>query len=147
MGQGGAVQRIARRFGPWIAAAFAVTLIVIAGYIATGSESGDVVVEQNPGVQALIPERGSEILQQDRVGADLSPGYDGALAINGVEIPDAQLATDRREDLNYIVFQPGEGRVLEQLDAETNCAEVIVWRIADGPERASAPLRWCFEVL
>lgn len=138
---------MARRFGPWIAGIFAVGLIVVAGRIATGGDGGDVVVEQNPGVQGLIPERGAEILQQGRVGADLAPGWEGRLSINGTEIPDNQIATDRREDLNYLVFQPGEGRAIEALDPAANCAEVVVWRIEDGPERSQSPLRWCFEVL
>lgn len=84
-----------------------------------------------PGVEALIPERGDEVLQQQRVGIDLEPGYVvrsfgispdarcGAL----VEVVDFAPVTG---GLNQYLFQPDEGKPIIALAPDTNCVRIQI---------------------
>lgn len=106
----------------------------------------DAQVTGNVAIDALIPARGSKtVVRQSEVGADLSFEYTGVLSINGIQIPDEQLVADN--GLNRIVFKPSAGKVISALDSSTNCAEIVVWRVTDGPGAALPPIRWCFEAL
>ena len=79
------------------------------------------------------------MLRQAELGIDLAPGYDGTLAVNGVEIP---VEEQRRvPEQNQVFFTPGEGKVVERLLAGPNCATAIVWKAADGPGTAERPDR------
>ena len=84
------------------------------------------------------------MVRQAELGVDLAPGYDGTIAVNGVEIPvDEQR---RVPEQNEVYFTPGEGKVVERLLAGPNCATAIVWKAADGrgtPNDQS--FTWCFE--
>ena len=53
------------------------------------------------------------MLRQAELGIDLAPGYDGTLAVNGVDIP----VEDQRRvpEQNEVFFTPGEGKAVEQL--------------------------------
>jgi len=78
----------------------------------------------------LTPESGAQVPRQSPVGADLAPGYDGRLTINGIAIPEEQMvgardpATVDPADLarngvrpnnrNSVYFQPGPGKVIEE---------------------------------
>ena len=64
-------------------------------------------------VERFIPKPNDEVLRQAELGIDLAPGYDGTLAVNGVDIP---VEEQRRvPEQNEVFFTPGEGKAVEQL--------------------------------
>jgi hypothetical protein len=95
-------------------------------------------------IEQYIPVEGNKIFQQAPVGIDLSPGYDGTLALNGVAIPDDEL--DKTPALNLVMFTPGPGKSVETYSEGQNCALATFWQIKDGPGIATSR-SWCFSVL
>jgi hypothetical protein len=67
------------------------------------------------------------------------------LTLNDVMIPDNQLEPD--DGNNRIIFRPGDGKAITQLDGRQNCASVSYWRVELGPATAGPPYRWCFNVI
>jgi hypothetical protein len=117
--------------------------IIIAAAFMASTEPEPLVGQ--PALEAIFPTDGADILAQDRVGADLAPGYEGELVINGITIPENQL--DQDNGLNQLVFRPAEGKVLRALDPDRNCARITFWRVEDGRQAAGPPRQWCFSVL
>jgi hypothetical protein len=91
-------------------------------------------------IEALIPEENAEILRQDRVGVDLVPGWFASLSINGVPIPDEEL--NGTASLGLYFFQAREGRVVEELQADRNCATATLHPFADP--QTTQRITWCF---
>lgn len=91
-------------------------------------------------IEALIPEENAEVLRQDRVGVDLVPGWFAELTINGVPIPDDEL--NSTESLGLYFFQAREGRVIEELQADRNCATATLRPFADP--QTTQRVTWCF---
>ena len=84
------------------------------------------------------------MLRQAELGIDLAPGYDGTLAVNGIDIP----VEDQRRvpEQNQVFFTPSEGKAVEELRAGPNCASATVWKAAEGPGTANdRTFSWCFE--
>ena len=125
--------------------------IVILGLAATsGAEDGeDISVTQNPAVDALIPDRESEILQGDQIGIDLAEGYAGALTIEtsdgrNIPVPTDEIDSNFQDNLGRFLFRPGEGKVLDALPPQSNCVTATYWRVVNPED--SQTIRWCFEV-
>jgi hypothetical protein len=119
-----------------------------AGIRATDTDDGDPVTGSGrpDAVEHVIPGPGDEVVRQAELGIDLAPGYDGALAVNGVEIPidEARLVPEQ----NQVFFTPGEGKAVEQLRAGPNCVEAVMWKASAGRGTADdLTYRWCFEAL
>ncbi|MPY95894.1 MAG: hypothetical protein GEV08_23410 [Acidimicrobiia bacterium] len=132
---------IARKLLVPVVILLALGLFAAAGFMAADPDEplvGSRALEQ------LFPARDAEILRQGLVGVDLAPGWAGRLRIDGVAIPPDQLEQDN--GLNQILFEPDEGKVIEQLSPQENCAEITYWQVAEGADRAGPPLRWCFRV-
>jgi hypothetical protein len=97
-------------------------------------------------VEHFIPGEGDSVIRQSELGVDLAPGYEGALVINGVEIPTEDLRLVPEQ--NQVFFTPGEGKAVEQLRAGLNCVEAEAWKSADGRGTANDRFfTWCFEAL
>jgi hypothetical protein len=95
-------------------------------------------------VERFVPKAGDEVLRQAELGADLAPGYEGTILLNGVEIPEDEQR--RVPEQNQVFFTPGEGKVVERLHAGRNCAVVLAWKTADGRGTArDKSFTWCFE--
>jgi hypothetical protein len=95
-------------------------------------------------VERFIPKPDDEVVRQAELGIDLAPGYDGTIAVNGVEIPEEDQR--RVPEQNEVFFTPGEGKAVERLNAGPNCATATVWRAADGRGTANdRTFTWCFE--
>ena len=77
--------KFSRLFGPALVT-LGIILVIFALVLST-QDSGDIRVEGNPAIEALIPEADSEVLRQSAVGIDLTSGYDAQLTINGIPIP------------------------------------------------------------
>lgn len=115
----------------------------------SGSDDDEAVVNTAGPVSRLIPASGDEVLQQQRVGVVLDVRYRlTSLVIfpsdqtsGGVDVT-AQV--DHIEGLNQFEFAPGEGRLIEALSPDTNCAQANYALIARPDETGN--VRWCFEV-
>ena len=133
-------------------------LALIAMYLVAARDDGaqvDQAIAGTEGLVALIPERGANIPLQSDVGAKLSPGYRGRLAINGKAIPSTHLLRDLDNPVGEVITRPGiEGTdesgertlppVFNRLDADQNCATITLWNI-DSP-RDTNTVQWCFTV-
>lgn len=133
----------ARRFVLVFTTLVAIALFVAAGMMAdTGP--GKVNNSAGGGIEDQIPRPGDRVLRQDMVGVDLADGWTGVLAVDGVEIPEAQVI--RNQATNEILFQAGDGKVVTELTPGTRCMEAEVWQLARGPGE-SRRVSWCFEAL
>lgn len=122
-------------------AALAGAVAIVLALLLADTDNNDVTVTGNAAVDELIPPRSAEVLAQETVGIDLAPGYDAQLTINGVDIPPDQLR--HLPNLNRFTFRPDQGKVIERLQAEQNCALVTYWRQEVGPAEADT-ISWCF---
>lgn len=95
-------------------------------------------------VDRLIPASGAEVLRQSQVGIDVSEGYDAYLQINGTEIRSSDDGLIKDLGTGLILFQPGPGRPVEELNPNQNCVIAFVYEQLDGPETAQ-PVSWCFQ--
>lgn len=116
----------------------AVVLLAALGVAVWGATTGGSGAEQQLVKGAIInlsPPEGGQALRQTAVGADLAPGYDGRLTVNGIAIPEEQMegardpATLSAKDLaengvrannrNSVYFKPGPGKVIEEFQHGT----------------------------
>lgn len=95
-------------------------------------------------VDRLIPASGSEVLRQSQVGIDVADGYDAYLQINGVDVRTAEDGLIKDLGTGLILFQPGPGRPVEELEANQNCVVAFVYDQLEGPNSAT-PVSWCFQ--
>jgi hypothetical protein len=121
----------------------------VGAYLATSDEgddelgaSGDAAAGEM--VEQRIPAPNSQVPQQSTIGIDLAAGWEGTLQLNNVEIPRDQLTLT--PELARIEFTPGEGQLVEELQAGRNCVTAVVWPIAEGRD-AARQVPWCFEVV
>lgn len=93
-------------------------------------------------VESVFPEGGALNLRQVQVVADLAPGYEGTLRIDGKEVPPDdiqfepalyQVRLTPQPDSDFRTFEPGR-----------HCAMVVYWPIGRPQEVGS--YRWCFEL-
>lgn len=108
----------------------------------TGDDGAEPVVSGRD-VERLIPARNSEILAQEAVGVDLAAGFDAALLLNGVQIPEDQL--NRRTGVNEILYRPPEDGAAVEYEAGENCLVALVWSLEETRAQAR-PVSWCFNV-
>ena len=115
-----------------------------------GAEDGDdISVTQNPAIDALIPDRESEILQGDLIGIDLAEGFTAALQLETsdgrtIQIPTDEMDGNFQDNLARFTFRPGEGQVIDALPPQSNCVTATYWPIIDPSDLST--IRWCFEV-
>lgn len=102
-------------------------------------------------VERLIPESGSGILSQDRIGIDLTVDYDATLTINGTEISEEVATIDgnglhKVPEIGLVEYQPGPGKTIESLrKGQKNNVIAMVWKRSDGRSTAQ-PVAWTFQV-
>lgn len=127
---------------------FGLLLLVLA--FANGASDGtDITVSGNPAIDALIPERESEVLRRTEVGIDLAEGYQAALTIEtsdgrNIPVPSDQLDQNFQDNLGQFIFRPGPGQVLEVFPPQANCISATIWPVIDRQDAQT--IRWCFEV-
>ncbi len=115
-----------------------------------GDDGPDPAVSgRHPAVEDLIPARGSEVLQQQTVGIDLSAPYElSSLVIRPSASPGGGVEvigqTDHTAGLNRYLFSPGPGQPIAALSPDANCAVAVFAPIARRDETAT--VEWCFEV-
>ena len=131
-----------------LAIAFGVVLFGLA-FTNGADEAEDISVTQNPAVDALIPDRESEILQGDQIGIDLAEGYAAALTIETndgrtIPIPTNEIDSNFQDNLGRFLFRPAEGKVLSALPPNSNCVTATYWPIVTPED--SQTIHWCFQV-
>jgi hypothetical protein len=145
-----------RRLGASLLIAGALALII---YGFASAETGDQAVEINdPAIERVIPSRGSLVLRQAQVGADLASGYRGVLVIDGNELPteDVQTAganpsagpiTGAQFDpaLNTVLYLPREGAVLPEFAPGDHHITVVYWKMDETRDQARQ-FDWTFKV-
>jgi hypothetical protein len=115
-----------------IIAVVLLSALAVAVWGAQSADSSGNEVVNDGAVISLFPVEGGQALRQTRVGAELTPGYDGRLTVNGIAIPEEQMegardpATVDPSDLeqnglrpnnrNSVYFKPGPGKVIEEFD-------------------------------
>lgn len=137
------------RVGIAALALFGIVGLVVAALVGSGDDESDLAVTAGPAVDRVIPSPGDEVLQQQRVAVVLNARYRlSSLVIlpseNAAEGVDVTAEVDHIEGLNRFEFAPGEGRLIEALAPDTNCAIARFVLIARPEE--SDTVRWCFEV-
>ena len=123
--------------------------LVVAALVGSGEDDAQDAVTAGPAVDRVIPNPGDEVLQQQRVAVVLNARY---RLVSLVVFPSGQSTggvdvtaeVDHMEGLNRFEFAPGEGRLIEALSPDTNCALATFVLIARPEE--SDTVRWCFEV-
>jgi hypothetical protein len=142
--------------------------VVLVIFALTSARTGDDGIDRPDAIESVQPvENAVQVLQQERVVVDLQPGYEARLVIDGIELPTTvigeadvdpfeQPAPGEQVDLpttavfdpgnNVISFQPVEGALIESFTEGLHEAEVIFWKIEDGPEQALS-YRWEFTVI
>lgn len=124
-----------------------VAMFVIAGVI--GNDEAPDRALSIPGVEALIPQRGDEVLQQQRVGIDLEAGF---RLVSLTISPDARCllpievigSTRRIEGLEQWVYQPREGLPVPALAPDQNCVVATIEDITRPGEFEE--IEWVFTV-
>jgi hypothetical protein len=137
------------RFKIVAAVVLATAIAAFVGAYLSFNEGGDDPVLRSGGqdeyVEALIPDRNSQVPQQAPIGVDLVTGWTGVLVVNGVEIPEDEL--NITQELGLVEFTPADGRTVERLEGGQNCVTAIVWPLSEGRDQGSRSVTWCFEVV
>lgn len=125
-----------------------IAMFVVAALIGNSGDD-DISVSNNPGIDALIPNRGDEVLQQQPVGIDLAPGYRLVrLTISpnvNCQFPiDVTAQTRHVEGLQQYIYTPDEGRLIAALAADDNCAVAVFEEIARPGDTQT--IDWTFTV-
>lgn len=142
--------------------------IVLVAFGLTTALTGNDGINRPDAIESLQPvENAVQVLQQERVVVDLQAGYEARLVIDGIELPttiigqadvdpNEQRAPGQQIDLpttavfdpgNAVIsFQPVEGALIESFGNGIHEAQVIFWRIEDGPDQARS-YRWEFNVI
>ena len=135
--------------------------LAVAVWMVASSNSGQNADLDRDVIISLTPNDGAQALRQTEVGADLAPGYDGRLTINGVEIPEEQMvgardpSTVAPDDLaanglrannrNRVYFKPGPGKVIERFDQGT--VDIVLRYFKEGAGTEGGTVRWSIRVL
>ena len=82
-------------------------------------------------IVTLIPCPGDTELRQGVIGANLASGYQAALQVDGIEIPQDQLRTGGP---NQVYFQPGPGTETGALAPGRHTATLIYWPVNSDRE-------------
>ena len=136
----------------WLRRSFIVLALVAASaffvFATARGQHGNQGPADDPAVVQRQPGPGARVLQQAQVGAELKPGYDGRVSVNGIEIPEYEMAGAvppgssiaaaygiRPNTKQDVLFLPGKGKVIEKLPSGDVTLAVRFWRISDGPTK------------
>ena len=113
------------------------------------SGRSDQSVTSNPAIDALIPNRGDEVLQQQNVGIDLAADYQ-LVSLTISPDPNCQFPIDVTEHVRHVeglqqyLYAPGPGLPITALSADDNCAFATFQAIADPTDVQT--IDWNFTV-
>jgi hypothetical protein len=113
---------------PGRVAIVAIGLLVAANLALLGvlwQETGTEADNRPAAIEDLFPIEGSVVRPQEAFGANLSDNLQGVLYMDGVRLPEDQYSGD--EELGQVIYQPGEDKDIEELDAGEHVAIVEWW--------------------
>ena len=116
-------------------------ILIVVAIVSAVRISGDRPETEIPGIVSLVPGPGNQVLLQSPIGVVVLPAYDASLKVNGVTIPPSEINAPLNP--GEVIFQPGAGKVINELLPNVNCVEAQVWRRELGPGTA-ATREWCF---
>ena len=125
----------------------ALIALVVAGAIVglaigfSGAQKPQDLVQ--PGVDRIYPLAGDLDLRQVKIGAILRAGYEGALTLDGAQIPESDLY--REPSLYQIELRPEAGSVFADLKPGRHCASIVFWPAAQGRQPAASQ-QSCFNL-
>jgi hypothetical protein len=124
---------------PWRWAIVGVVVIVVLNLAIFGLDSSDTSPKGRTlpsTIDSITPAAGELIRLQDTIGADLRDDLTGVLVLDGVEIPEDQLAV--------VTFRPGTDQDLESFEAGEHTLTVRYWE--QGKPRPAEPdaYSWSF---
>ena len=131
----------------------ALVLLGVGGFVLAGvvgdDSSGDISISGNAAIDAIIPTRGAEVLQQQSVGIDLAAPYRlTKLIIAPTDDPaagiDVSEQVQERTGLNQFLFTPDDGKLIEALSPDLNCVFASYIEVARPADTLTVD--WCFEV-
>lgn len=128
------------RSGLMAAGVAAALALMVLGFYASDSGDDAPLPEE---VERIVPTRGALISPQGDVGADLADTFEGALRIDGAEIPLDQLTVV--EATGQLFFNPGAGKDIERFTPGVHSASVIYWPQGESRDEASS-FTWQFRV-
>jgi hypothetical protein len=146
----------------WLRRVFIVLLLIAAAWffvIATKhGQHGNADVPGAPPGLIQVPVPGARVLRQSEVGAQLEPGFDGRLVINGTRIPEDQMvgALDpgsstakrygiRPNNKEQVLFLPGPHKVLTEFPPGPVTIQLTFWKIEQG-QKDSQTISWQINV-
>jgi hypothetical protein len=125
--------------------------------VAIRSGGGTTPSDDQVAIVSFTPTPGSRVIRQSTIGVVLRQGYDGRIAVNGVEIPEVQMEgaiapdseawrrlspTEREKGprpnaKERVLYRPGPGKAVAELDTGEVQVTVRYWRVAEGEATAS----------
>lgn len=143
-----------RRLGIVALLAVAVACVVVAARSAADPDTRG--AEDAIPIVRYEPRPGGQVPRQSPVGVELEPGYDGRLVIDGIEIPEEQMAgaidpdsaefqrlSDEQRELgprpnnkNVVMFVPGPGKAITEHHTGEVQITIRFWPLSEGPEAA-----------
>jgi hypothetical protein len=118
----------------------AVNLLIVALVIGGQTETGPPLPAE---IEAITPARGSRILPQEDVGADLKDNYTGVILIDDVELPLDQLKVV--PGLGQVSFRPGPLQDIKAFAPGYHRATIEYWPQDKAREEASRSYTWQFK--
>ncbi len=114
--------------------AIGVALIAVTALIDRGGQED--LALSIPGVEALIPQRNDEVLQQQQVGIDLSPEYrlvEMTISANAncAEAVTVTAHVRRVDGLAQFLYQPAANLPVEALAPDQNCVTATIEKISE----------------
>ena len=132
---------------PGRVAVIAITMLVVLNLgivLANVSDTSPGGTNLPPNVESVTPAPDELTGLVDTVSARLVTRYSGELVIDGIVIPEDELA--RTVSLNEISFRPGPDKAISRFRAGENTVVVRYWdgRVRDRPEKPPYSYSWKF---
>lgn len=135
--------------------------LTMVGFAFATAETGRDAQGLPESIDLISPEQGDEVLRQTAVTADLAPGYEGQLVIDGRVIPvetispqaEVEPGQDVGDDIlvtrfdpgsGTLTYQPQEGAEIESFATGTHQVELIYWQRIEPDRKRS--FTWQFRV-
>jgi len=131
----------------------------------TSALTGDDGIDRPDAIEELSPvENALQVFQQQQIRVNLQSGYEAYLIVDGIRLETTNIGQVTVEPENdgqqlsipptavfdpgnaVITFRPSDDAVITSFSEGRHTAQVVFWRIADGPDEAES-YRWSFEVV
>jgi hypothetical protein len=131
----------------------------------TSALTGDDGIDRPTAIEELSPvENALQVFQQQQIRVNLQPGYEAYLIVDGIRLETTNIGQVEVNPENdgqqlsipptavfdpgnaVITFRPSDDAVITSFSEGRHTAQVVFWRIEEGPGEAES-YRWSFEVV